>query len=115
MLALLLVVVGLCLAGEPTKQATTSPTLDLVMPGARPSMDDDYLCSAFDVSELSGTGDKMSDVFVTGFVPIADANKAHHMLLSSSQALCTTAYIMPSARETREKCLLGLRTPLPQL
>jgi len=83
MLALLLVVVGLCLAGEPTNHATTSPTLDLVMPGARPSMDDDYLCSSFDVSELSGAGDKMSDVFVTGFVPNADANKAHHMLLYS--------------------------------
>jgi len=83
MFGLLLLVVGLCLAGEPTKQATTSPTLDLVMPGAKPSMDDDYLCSAFDVSLLSGADDKMSEVYVTGFVPSADANKAHHMLLYS--------------------------------
>ena len=83
MLGLLLLVVGLCLAGEPTKHATTSPTLDLVMPGAKPSMDDDYLCSAFDVSLLSGADDKMSEVYVTGFVPSADANKAHHMLLYS--------------------------------
>lgn len=70
--ALLVMVVGVAMAGEPT------PSMDLVMPGAHPTKNDDYLCSSFDVSNMTGG---MEPVHVTGFVPHAKANKAHHMLL----------------------------------
>jgi len=74
--------VGLSMAGEPT-MTSTSPSLDLVMPGAKPNMDDSYLCSSFDVTKLSQATDTKSELHVTGFVPKADAHKAHHMLLYS--------------------------------
>lgn len=80
---LLLMLVGLSMAGEPLKPASSSPSLDLVMPGARPTMDDSYLCSSFDVTALSQATDTQSELHVTGFIPKADAHKAHHMLLYS--------------------------------
>jgi hypothetical protein len=69
--------------------------MDLVMPGARPLTDDSYICSSFDVSNMTGGGSTVSSlelpchfischqVHVTGFVPHAKANRAHHMLLYS--------------------------------
>ena len=72
---LVVLVAGLAKAGEPSP---TSPTLDLVMPGARPTVNDAYICASFDVSNMTGG---MEPVHVTGFVPHAKANKAHHMLL----------------------------------
>ena len=70
---LVVLVAGLAKAGEPS-----SSTLDLVMPGARPTVNDAYICASFDVSNMTGG---MEPVHVTGFVPHAKANKAHHMLL----------------------------------
>ena len=78
--SLVTALLGVSMAGEPAKKAAS---LDLVMPGAAPSRDDDYLCSAFDVRALSGEADNSTVLHVTGFVPTADANKAHHMLLYS--------------------------------
>merc|ERR1719427_1286763 len=77
---LLTVLVGLSMAGEPK---ITTPSLDLLMPGAKPNLNDSYLCSSFDVTKLSQATDTMSELYVTGFVPKADAHKAHHMLLYS--------------------------------
>ena len=71
---LVVLVAGLAKAGEPS----ASPTMDLVMPGARPTVHDAYICASFDVSNMTGG---MEPVHVTGFVPHAKANKAHHMLL----------------------------------
>ena len=79
-LVLVTLVVGVSRAGEPVRSGD-HPTLDLVMPGARPSRDDDYLCSAFDVTALSQAADNKTVLHVTGFMPNANANKAHHMLL----------------------------------
>ena len=76
--ALVTVLVGVSMAGEPVHKG---PSLDLVMPGAQPSRNDDYLCSAFDVKALSQEADNSTVLHVTGFAPNADANKAHHMLL----------------------------------
>jgi len=83
----LLLLVGLVGAGEPSLNGQSSPglnsvgdTIDLVMPGARPKVDDSYICSGFDVPLMTGTNDS---VYVTGFMPDADANRAHHMLLYS--------------------------------
>jgi len=76
-----MMLVGFSLAGEPI--TSTSPSLDLVMPGAKPSMDDSYLCSSFDVTTLSKATNTNSELHVTGFFPKADAHKAHHMLLYS--------------------------------
>ena len=80
-LVVLVMVLGVSRAGEPQTQEARGPSLDLVMPGARPSKEDDYLCSSFDVSALSQAADKNTVLHVTGFVPSADADKAHHMLL----------------------------------
>jgi len=80
---LLLLISRLSLGGEPLRPATSASALNLVMPGAQPKMDDSYLCSSFDVTKLSQAADPMSELHVTGFVPNADANKAHHMLLYS--------------------------------
>ena len=71
---------GLCLSGEPV---LLQPSLDLEMPGARPAAPDSYLCSAFDVTALSRAANNMTALHVTGFVPHAEANRAHHMLLYS--------------------------------
>ena len=79
--ALVTVLVGVSLAGEPVHSGAGGASLDLMMPGARPSRDDDYLCSAFDVRALTQEADNSTVLHVTGFTPNADANKAHHMLL----------------------------------
>ena len=81
-----MLMVGISMAGEPIKSSSTPPSLDLMMPGAKPSRNDDYLCSSFDVMELSQAADNTSELHVTGFIPTADANKAHHMLLYSCDA-----------------------------
>ena len=72
---LVMLVAGLAKAGEPS---SSFPTIDLVMPGARPTVNDAYICASFDVSNMTGG---MEPVHVTGFVPHAKANRAHHMLL----------------------------------
>ena len=77
---ILAVLCGLALSGEPYPEKSQSE-LRLVMPGAEPSREDDYLCSAFDVMALSGAADNKTELHVTGFNPGADADKAHHMLL----------------------------------
>jgi len=89
----MLVSLGLTMAGEPLHEASSSssPSLDLVMPGARPRQDDDYLCSAFDVMELSQAANNATELHITGFIPNADANKAHHMLLYT----CTKPFKPP--------------------
>ena len=68
----MLVSLGLTMAGEPLHEASSSasPTLDLVMPGARPRQDDDYLCSAFDVMELSQAANNATELHITGIRPI---------------------------------------------
>ena len=71
---LVVLVAGLARAGEPS----SSPTLDLVMHGARPAMNDAYICASFDMSNMTRG---MEPVHITGFVPHAKANKAHHMLV----------------------------------
>ena len=51
------------------------------MPGALPTKNDNYLCSAFAVSALTGLGED-APAFVTGFEAVeAEASRAHHMLL----------------------------------
>ena len=77
---ILAVLCGLALSGEPEPDTSLSE-LRLVMPGAEPSREDDYLCSAFDVMALSGAADNKTELHVTGFKPGAEAEKAHHMLL----------------------------------
>jgi hypothetical protein len=82
-LCMVLVMTSLAVAGEPPKDHLsnsigTKDQLDLVMPGARPETDDSYLCSSFEVEKMTGSKDS---VHITGFVPDADANRAHHMLL----------------------------------
>ena len=79
--ALVTLLVGVSLAGEPVHSGAGGASLDLMMPGAQPSRDDDYLCSAFDVRALTQEADNSTILHVTGFTPNADANKAHHMLL----------------------------------
>jgi len=51
---------------------------ELLMPGARPNSDDNYLCHGFEVEKVTGS----DPVYVTAFEPVdAEAIKAHHMLL----------------------------------
>ena len=53
---------------------------EIRMPGARPTQNDDYLCSAFSIKNLTrGTGKKK--VYVTAFNAEATASKAHHLIL----------------------------------
>ena len=54
-------------------------TFDISMPGAEPSRDDDYLCTAFSVKSLIGS-DK-DRVYITGFEANAKADKAHHVIV----------------------------------
>ena len=89
--ALVTVLVGVSLAGEPIHSGARGASLDLVMPGAQPSRDDDYLCSAFDVKSLTQEADNSTVLHVTGFIPNADANKAHHMLLYT----CNNPVVLP--------------------
>ena len=64
--------------GEPLSRGKQE-SLTLTMPGAEPSGHDSYLCTAFKVSKLTGSKEK---IFVTGFQPEnAVADKAHHMML----------------------------------
>ena len=53
---------------------------EIQMPGAEPSRDDDYLCTAFSIKNLT-RGVKGKKVYVTGFNAEATANKAHHLIL----------------------------------
>ena len=73
---LVMLVAGVARAGEPSPSSST--TLDLVMPGARPAVNDAYICASFDMVNMTGGTEP---VHVTGFVPHAEANRAHHMLL----------------------------------
>jgi len=80
---LLLLTFGLAGAGEPDSAVTslsssTDKLMNLKMPGARPETDDSYMCSAFEVPRMTGTN---QSAYVTGFIPSADADRAHHMLL----------------------------------
>jgi len=62
--------------GEPLA-SSKSKSFDLLMPGALPLNDDSYLCSSFSVASVSLS----SSIYVTEFLPNADAARAHHMLL----------------------------------
>merc|ERR550519_2601687 len=62
--------------GEPLA-SSKSKSFDLMMPGALPLNDDSYLCSSFSVASVSLS----SSIYVTEFLPNADAARAHHMLL----------------------------------
>ena len=56
-------------------------SLSIEMPGAEPAVDDEYFCTAFNISKLT-SGKKF---YVTEFIAKATAVKAHHLILQKCE------------------------------
>lgn len=54
------------------RERDTSFELDVLMPGVRPTEDDQYICASQPVNE---------DVYIVDFIPRASMKRVHHMLL----------------------------------
>ncbi|XP_067666328.1 probable peptidylglycine alpha-hydroxylating monooxygenase 1 isoform X1 [Haliotis asinina] len=74
-MALLVVnlVLGLCMGGLAAPAPDTSKQIDLLMPHVQPKVPDTYLCHGMKLNS--------SETYITGFIPNANMNIAHHMLL----------------------------------
>ena len=73
----------------PKKLSHDFYTLELRMPAVQPSRNDEYFCSAVNV-----TGEEL---YITQFDPNADATKIHHIIIYGCGDLYSRSHIYPNS------------------